>query len=579
MKARTLDSKGRTAWKCSAVLVALCAALYPERTAAVGHWVPLAGMAGESIGNMLLLTDGSVMAQQLGGAVWHRLTPSNGSYVNGNWSVQASMKYARNHYSSAMLRDGRVFMIGGEQGTDPGSGDGEIYDPTVGTSGSWTLVATIPPGLWVPSGDCGFCDSSSMLLPNGNVLEQPVFFKSYGTLIYNPGLNTWAAGGTPLIWQDEATWVKLPDDSILTADPDNLHSERYIPALNQWVGDRNVPVNLYANGEEGAGFLLPNGHAFYLGGSGHTALYTPTGTTNMGAWVAGPDIPNNLAIGDGPAAMMVNGKGLCIVGKTVLNGATDGPFYFYEYDYGDTTSSTNGSFVATSTPLNSANGSAFNSTAQSWQFKFLALPDGTVLATFGDYQSGQLYVYQPDTPPVASGKPVIGSIRPNVDGSYHLTGTGLNGISAGAAFGDDGQMDSNYPLVRLTDVGGNVYYARTYNWSSSSVMTGSRLLTTEFALPSAIYQGGGQSYSLVVVGNGIASDPVAFYSPVWVQYGISDPGIGTYARPYNTLARGINGVQAGGTILFKYPGSTPEKPRLATPMTIGAVGGPATIGQ
>lgn len=67
--------------------------------------------------------------------------------------------------------------------------------------------------------------------------------------------------------------------------------------------------------------------------------------------------------------------------------------------------------------------------------------------------------------------------------------------------------------------------------------------------------------------------------PVWVQYGLGDLGNGTYARPYNTLARGTDAVQIGGTILFKYPGSTPEKPSLSKPMTIGAVGGPATIGN
>jgi hypothetical protein len=65
-------------------------------------------------------------------------------------------------------------------------------------------------------------------------------------------------------------------------------------------------VSLYSpiGNEMGPGFVLPNGNAFFLGGSGHTALYTPSGDTNFGKWVVGPDIPNGLTAADAPAAMM-----------------------------------------------------------------------------------------------------------------------------------------------------------------------------------------------------------------------------------------------------------------------------------
>src|ERR1019366_2006292 len=92
----------------------------------------------------------------------------------------------------------------------------------------------------------------------------------------------------------------------------------------------------------------------------------------------------------------------------------------------------------------------------------LALPDGTVLYTqvqqdtYGADNNDTLYIYTPDGVPLAAGKPVIKSITLNPDGSYHLVGTGLNGISEGAAFGDDAQMNSNYPLVRFTDTNGIV---------------------------------------------------------------------------------------------------------------------------
>src|SRR5213078_944085 len=100
--------------------------------------------------------------------------------------------------------------------------------------------------------------------------------------------------------------------------------------------------------------------------------------------------------------------------------------------------------------------------------------------------------------------PIVQSLSQNADGSYHLTGLGFNGISEGACYGDDLQMNSNYPLVRLTDAAANVYYARTYNWSATGVMTGTRIVSTEYRLPTGLPA---VPYNAVVVANGIASDP------------------------------------------------------------------------
>ncbi len=127
----------------------------------------------------------------------------------------------------------------------------------------------------------------------------------------------------------------------------------------------------------------------------------------------------------------------------------------------------------------------------------LDLPDGTVLVNSG--LTSVLYVYKPSGSPLAAATPTITSITQNGDGSYHLTGTLLNGISEGAYYGDDDQMSTNRPLVRLTDANGNITYPRTYNWSSTGVATGTLPLTTEFAKPP------NGTYSVVVVANGVAS--------------------------------------------------------------------------
>jgi hypothetical protein len=382
-------------------------------------------------------------------------------------------------YSSVVLRDGRVFVAGGEYGT--GTATAEVYDPI---SNTWTLAP--------PSGQ-SFVDSICKILPNGDVLVAPVFANLCGrTVIYHPNLNTWSAG--PLLLnacdQDEASWVKLADESILTVDPFGTNTERYVPALNQWVNDSTVPVSLYDPSREiGPALLLPDGRAFFLGGTGHTALYTPSGDITPGAWTPGPDIPNGQGMSDAPAAMMVNGKIFCVVGPA---GSPSAPSAFYEYDP-----------IANSfTAVNGPTGATENISAQ--DVALLDLPDGTVL--YSDLSS-TLYVYTPNGSPLATAKPTITSVVQNPDGSYLLTGTLLNGISEGAAFGDDLQMDSNYPLVRLSDTNGNVFYARTYNWSSTGVMTGSTPETTEFTLQSVLPAG---PYSLVVVANGVSSDPIAF---------------------------------------------------------------------
>src|SRR6516165_8441065 len=56
-----------------------------------GTWSALAHTAPGGVGTMLLLSDGTVMAQNGGNAGWYRLTPLNGDYGNGTWTQLASM--------------------------------------------------------------------------------------------------------------------------------------------------------------------------------------------------------------------------------------------------------------------------------------------------------------------------------------------------------------------------------------------------------------------------------------------------------------------------------------------------------
>ena len=296
----------------------------------------------------------------------------------------------------------------------------------------------------------------SFTLPDGRVLITPVEPAKNGyTVIFDPSSNTIYSG--PKLAQgdanaDEQSMVKLSDGSELTLRGD-LKSQRYIPSLNaplgEWIDDEDLPEQLFslALGEIGPGFLLPNGNVFFIGGPPVTAIYTPSGSTNFGSWTDGPVIPNGLGTADSSGAMMVNGKILCAVGNYLDYNA---PTFFYEYDYAANSFNTNIPAPGNPTPGSSDNVATFQTT-------MLDLPDGTVLYA---HQGSDLYVYTPGSGPLAAGKPAIISVALISDGSYLLTGTGLNGISEGAAYGDDAQMDSDYPLVRLTDSSNNVYYGQ-----------------------------------------------------------------------------------------------------------------------
>ena len=460
-----------------------------------GTFTALTHGSPDNSNTMMLETDGSVIMQGGGTAkTWYHLTPdSTGSYVNGTWTQLASMGLQRLYYASNVLPDGRIFVQGGEYsgpyGVSNDTNTGEIYSPT---TNSWSKIATFPQG--------SFGDDPSELLPNGNVLTG--YIGGGLTYIYNPTSNSWSPGGTKLRndSSDEEAWIKLPDGSILSYDVSasinngNSTAQRYFPSSNTWMNTGAVPVTLSSSAdgyELGPGFLLPDGRAFYLGANGNTAYYTPS--TN--SWTAGPVIPNGLGADDAPGAELPDGKILFTADTPLFHG----PTRIFEFD---PTSGT----IGTYTDLTSQLPSSFLNSPSYFE-RMLVLPTGQVLFNNG---SSQLYVYTPDLPPVASSTPTISGIAENADGSFKLSGTGLNGISEGAAYGDDAEMSSNYPIVDLTDPNGKVFYARTYNWSSTGVATGSTPESTSFSLPIGLPA---NTYSVRVIANGSPSAPFTLTTP------------------------------------------------------------------
>jgi len=139
----------------------------------------------------------------------------------------------------------------------------------------------------------------------------------------------------------------------------------------------------------------------------------------------------------------------------------------------------------------------------SYYGNMLLLPTGEVLWTdFGD-----VWVYQHPGRPNPEWLPQIASVPGDVKRgqSYVVSGFNFNGFSQGAAYGDDVQAATNYPLVRITNrITGAVFYARTHDHSTMAIAyTGQA--STHFDMPKKMETG---LSDFQVVCNGIASPAV-----------------------------------------------------------------------
>ena len=119
---------------------------------------------------------------------WWKLKPDiSGDYVNGSWFALTDSPNGPLYYASAVLRDGKVIVAGGEYEETQGQvwlNAAEIYDPI---SNNWTSIST-PPGF----NQIG--DASSCLLPDGRfMIGAP---NSSNIAIYDPTTNAWTSAAS-----------------------------------------------------------------------------------------------------------------------------------------------------------------------------------------------------------------------------------------------------------------------------------------------------------------------------------------------------------------------------------------------
>ena len=472
----------------------------------MGTWSKLKNQPSFNADTMLLLTDGTVMCHEYESKNWHKLTPdSSGSYVNGSWSSLASLPddsripaavggptNAPLYFASAVLGDGTVFVAGGEYNSGNANADTlatQIYDPV---SDSWTTIDA-------PSGWTGIGDGVSCVLADGRLLLGN--FSSSTNALFDPATRIWQAGGAKGDSCSEETFTLLPSGNVLTVQCSNSpNAEQYIPGSNKWVGAGSTGVTLPQAcpgfvAEIGPALLLPDGRVLAVGATGNTALYTPDpDPTKAGTWANGPTLQDSGGKTqfpmDAAGVLLPNGKVL-LVGSPGPPCNYPSPTTFFEYDPSANTAS-----VITG-PGNNGN--------PAYQGRMLLLPTGQVLFS---NNTSDVEVYSPDPGPDASWKPAITNCPSTlVTGHvYKISGTQFNGLSQGCSYGDDAQMATNYPIVRLSNSSGKVVYLRTSNHSTMGVATGSAVVSTNVYVPTSVPTG---PWDLVVVANGIASDPVS----------------------------------------------------------------------
>jgi hypothetical protein len=503
-----------------------------------------------------LLTDGSLLFQ--GGLLqdFYRFKPdTKGSYVNGTLFPAASLppNYVPYATSGGVLPDGRVLLIGGEYKLLSNNtltlfftNQMAIYDPKADT---WTMVNPPAGPEWAFIGD-----SPWTLLPNGKLLLGHKFSKAMAQ--FDPTTMLWtevSSFGKDDIFAEEGLTL-LPNGTVLTVNMTDVNKAQfYVPfadtSKSRWedagstpqrlptIGDTNSAKNLiYDNGkrvyhppgEVGPGMLRPDGTVFWSGAAcslkgppsdpnacvtyqpvAHTAVYDPK--TN--SWSAGPDLPDMQGAGDTWSSLLPSGN---VLVQTNPPGITD-PDVRANARYASIRNAT-GHLISAEAESPQLSNCPPRSIWRLYEFdgtnlipepaasmcnnqpSLLVLPTGEVMLNLN-------FVYTASGTFQNAWRPTITKFTQSLDegGNYQIFGTQFNGLSQANTFGDEFQINGNFPLVRLTnDATGDVKYARTYNFTTG-VATGSAIVSTRFQVPTNAETG---DSTLEVVANGIPSLPV-----------------------------------------------------------------------
>lgn len=466
-----------------------------------GTWsevTPFIGANGSPETSLLML-NGTVITHDVCGQ-WYRLTPdANGQYATGTWSAIGKLPngYTPLYFASAVLGNGDVIMNGGEYNTSGCQDDhttlGAYYNAA---KNKWSAVQA-------PSGWTTIGDAVSIVLQSGtymlsNCCDEQIALAT----ISKKDKVTWTATGTnKKDDNNEEGWTLLPNGNVLNVDiwsdpGKDSPAELYSPSSGMWTAT-GTTTNVMADPrsfELGPALLLPNGTVFQIGTdpcaktgcASHTSIYNIAD----GTWTAGPDelelSGDYYTTEDAPGVVLPDGNVLSQQSPGYACGsAFCSPSHFFEYD--------GSAWTQVDDPVSGqAAGDA------SYEGRFLPLPTGQILWTS---DQGDIEVYTPTGSPNKKWMPTIKSVSNTLSAGETgvvLKGKQLMGVADGGKYGDDAQMDSKYPIIRIANNSGGVCYATTTKFSPTSAT---------FTVPATGCNSGASELEVVV--NGIASKPTA----------------------------------------------------------------------
>jgi YVTN family beta-propeller protein len=181
--------------------------------------------------------------------------------VTGVWSVTGSLSTARHYHTTTLLKNGKVLVVGGHDGTQIGvTATAELYDPATGT---WSATAPMITARAV---------QSAILLQNGNVLvagggDGSTCLNS--AEIYDPATGTWSSTGALPEGLQFSTATLLPNGKVLltggNAPDGSVRAKSYVydPAAGIWTETATMTNARTAH----SAVLLPNGKVFVVGGN------------------------------------------------------------------------------------------------------------------------------------------------------------------------------------------------------------------------------------------------------------------------------------------------------------------------
>jgi hypothetical protein len=404
---------------------------------------------------------------------------------------------------------------------------GSLYNPFTSTAftatspwspvkapDGWDHIGDAPSVLLGPNSITGGLSAASYMI--GNVID-PATNKQYAvaTIAPIPGTNvTWTVGATGK--QDpnsEEGWTLLPNGQVLTVDtgcatpPGKVEclalptgAERFDPSVNMWKDAGNTPRSLtlqICDGkpattcnvpEIGAAVSIGSNMVVQFGGNSSTAIFTypPSGDSFKKAWTPGPNFPLKQEQPDGPAALLPNGN-ILVQTSYAFSGTVSGmPSLFWEFPSSVLTPQkphAGKPIPVDNPPCNdTVNTPPKTTNVAAFQGRMLVLPTGDILWDAGQgVNCTSVYTPIAGSPNrVMRPAPQITKISNATLGpgntNYLLTGSMFRDVSQGASYGDDAQMATNYPMVRITNkTSKKVCWGRTHDWADPT--------STQFDVP------------------------------------------------------------------------------------------------